>query len=239
MNLERKAGESDAQYQLRSAQAEMARMKERLDERTRLWRDSEEKVHELEELRKVKLPEFPQKLDFRKITRPGSITTVNVTIDYTRCPWLLFGQCYLRQNDGANKGNWRLGAYLADATDFEHDSAHALSFPLIGVHVTAADYGTTHIQGWIDPQPRWSEDFCIPPKGYDPRKHPDAEMCPQCKGKKGSENQRHIMVPEGFYSPPKNPELFKQMRGLKVEIDIGPKSNVDYWLKWEAKRERG
>jgi hypothetical protein len=214
-------------------------LKKRLSDATLRWRDAELKVHELEELRKQKLPAIPEKLDFRNITRPGGITIVNIFIEHTTCPWLLFGQSYLRQGQSHNQGRWRLGAYLEGATDFEHDSAHAIDIPLIGVEIENAEYGVTTLKAWIDPTPRYSEHFNVPPKGYDPRKHPEAEKCSVCKGKKGEDDEPHIIVPEGFYCSPENPELFKQLRGLQVEITIGSEAgaSIKHWLKWEAKLE--
>src|SRR3989344_2568669 len=71
--------------------------------------------------------------------------------------WLEFGQAQLR-----NEGRicW-LGAYLTEGvSDFEHDSAHALRLPLIGLQFEHLWYQNTHFKAWVDPNN--PDDFRVP-----------------------------------------------------------------------------
>jgi hypothetical protein len=99
-----------------------------------------------------------------------------------------------------------------DATDFEHDSAYALSLPLIGLEFQGVHYHQTQIRAWVGVNP---EHFHVPLPGYDPTKHPKAVVCTNCP-------KKHPIVPEGFYFPPFERELFKKIRGREVLIKVGP-----------------
>ncbi len=152
------------------------------------------------------------------ITRKGVIDT-NVTLclpSYSRVLWLHLGQFRLRPFEGQHeKGIWEFAAHLANATDPEHDNAYAMKMELVGVELTLIHYGITAFSGWIRSDN--SEDFRVPSAGYDPRKHKDTVRCKdkQCSGEK------HYIVPEGFYVPPPNPELFELVRGCRIEVESG------------------
>ena len=169
---------------------------------------------------------MPPKTDLRSITRDSErcLTTVILHADWeTRVTWLEFGQASLhRQKESRHDGRWRLEAYLTEGvTDFEHDSAYALKLPLIGLQLNdlAVHYHSTHLVAWVDPED--SDNFRVPDPGYNPAKHKDAYVC---KDKRCLDERKkgHIIIPEGFYVPPVNQELYKLVRGKRVEIRIGP-----------------
>ncbi len=155
-------------------------------------------------------------IDLSKITRDAGkiFTEVRLCDGANLFLWIKFSQCYLRK---FNDERWCLGAYLRSATDFEHDSAHALSLSLIGINFESIDYGLTRFSGWIKPDS--SEHFRVPTPGYNPLKHPETEKCSEdhCQSKEN----RHVIVPENFYVPPENTELFKLVRGRRVEVVTG------------------
>jgi hypothetical protein len=138
-----------------------------------------------------------------------------------RVNWLVFGQANLRPSRDRPDGRWRLDARMTGGvTDFEHDSAYALKLPLIGVVFENVDYHASVFTGWVDPNINVddSSEFRVPRQGYDPTKLPDAHMCKTGECKKNP----HIIVPEGFWLPPFDLELYRAVRGKKVEIRISP-----------------
>lgn len=168
--------------------------------------------------------------DLRDITRESDLceTIVRLSLDWNRdsvrrpeIDWLKFGQAQLcRQKESSFEGCWRLEAYLKEGvTDFEHDSAKALSLPLVGVQLApiGIDYHRTHLIAWVDSSQDDYENFHVPRPGYNPMAHPKAYICESehCEAP-------HPIVPEGFYIPPFDVELFNFVRGKKVEIIVGP-----------------
>lgn len=164
----------------------------------------------------------PEYTDLRSVTRYSDQCETTVYLfdkmGVDSFKWLHFGQANLDSHD--RKKTHTLKAYLAGATDFEHDSAHALQLPLIGLTFEHLFYHRVCFLAWIapdagpDPDGRWA-DFHVPRPGYDPRKHEDAEECTVCETK-------HIVVPEGFYLPPFDNELYQAVKGRRVEVRIGP-----------------
>ena len=98
-------------------------------------------------------------------------------------------------------------------TDFEHDSAYALRLPLIGLKFVMSYNHTIHFEAYIDPHNE--DEFRVPPVNYDPTKHERAYTCEDCE-------EHHPVVPEGFYVPPFDKELYDKVKGHKVRITIGP-----------------
>jgi hypothetical protein len=171
--------------------------------------------------------------DLREISRESDIcsTVVRLSLDWNRddarppvIDWLKFGQANLRrQIDSSHDGRYRLEAYLKEGvTDFEHDSAYALRLPLVGVQLSTLPvlYHNTILVGWVDSaQDEDYEDFHVPRPGYNPMKHPEAHIC---KSEYCKRDEEHIIVPEGFYVPPFDQELFDFVKGKRVEIIMGP-----------------
>jgi hypothetical protein len=146
-------------------------------------------------------------------------TEIAIWNDYEKSKRLLLGEVMLMPRDGHHhKGIWSLGAYLLNATDFEHDAAWLLKMELVGVELDSMTYGQTCIQGWI--RADHSEAFRVPSAGYNPVKHKDATPCREKDCRRG---EKHIIVPEGFYVPPENPELFNIVRGRRIEITMTSK----------------
>ena len=163
--------------------------------------------------------------DLRGITRNSDrcITTVFIQDqNYNRIEWLRFGQVQLRGYDSSRKaGESMLQAYLSEgATDFEHDSAYACCLPLIGVTYEGVEYHTTRLHAWVHPAAGDRDSavrFSVPLPGYNPMKHKDTVICSAktC-------DEKHPIVPEGMYWPPFEKDLYRLVRGQKVEISIGP-----------------
>jgi hypothetical protein len=163
--------------------------------------------------------------DLRSITREANKchTSVVIHLDWeTKVKWLEFGQAEIRfqKESSQSDGRHRLEARMTSGvTDFEHDSAFAVRLPITGLTFQGVLYHRTRFTAWIDPNedPKFSPDFRVPRPGYNPAKHKDAHKCTQCKGK-----ESHIIVPEGFYVPPFDAELYEAVRGKMIEISIGP-----------------
>jgi len=156
-------------------------------------------------------------IDLRSLSRDSDKirTVVRVYFGYDSHPWMELGAVQLRAPENTHLNpQWVLSAYLKNATDFEHDSAHVLRMELIGVTCTGVRYGRTHFDAWIKSDA--PEDFNVPSPGYNPLKHADTDWCEECEG-----DGRHAIVPEGFYVPPTNLELYEKVRGRRVEIITG------------------
>lgn len=161
------------------------------------------------------------KLDLRSITRGSkeSICSVELKLNWkTRLDWIVLGQTSISKTGGANSpGKWSLKSYLGSGmTDFEHGSAYAIHLPLIGVQFEYSQYGTSYLYAWIDSDAE--DQFCVPPPGYDPSKDSKATCCKM----KDCSFGRHMLV---AYTPPRNPELYKLVRGKQVSILLGGVSN--------------
>lgn len=154
-------------------------------------------------------------LDLRSITRDSDKlrSTVMLHVDWdVRIKWLMFGEANMRCFN--SKKQWLLSAYLNNGTtDFEHDSAYAFRLPLIGVQFDDVNHQVTSFTAWIDSNN--PSDFGIPSSGYDPTKQEGSFICKDCK------DEQHVIVPEGFYIPPFDQNLFDLVKGKQVEIVIG------------------
>lgn len=189
-----------------------------------LTRDDDNKLRCNICARKRRLELCPiQPTDLRGITRRSDqcLTVVTIHMDWqTSVEWLRFGEAQLQHRD--HNDTDQLMAYMSrNVTDFEHDSAYALSLPLIGLRFKRLDYHTTHFTAWVNPNAD-PNDFRVPRSGYDPTKHEDAMTC----GREQCESP-HVIVPEGYYQPPHKPRLYKLVRGKRVEIAVSqPSSEV-------------
>jgi len=166
-------------------------------------------------------------VDLRSITRESSrvITTIKV-IDVDdqdghdhKFPWLTFGEPSFRYGERRDHATMEIGARLGKgATDFEHDSAWAFRFDLVGVEIKAL-WGLNHFVGLVKPCSFRNHQFCdfhVPGPGYNPLTHPKTVRCTDkhC-GPKG-----HPIVPQGYYVPPVNPDLHEKLSGRWVEVVV-------------------
>jgi hypothetical protein len=156
-------------------------------------------------------------LDLRPISRNTNRceTTIYLKLERPQSfKWISLGEVQLRAPDGGGRSRpWYLSAYLKGrATDFEHDSARAISMALVGVDIVAVDYAGTRLRAYIEAS--YPRDFCVPPAGYNPLTDPEATVCRECE-------EHHVIVPEGMYYPRPDPELHSMLRGLEIEITIG------------------
>jgi hypothetical protein len=141
---------------------------------------------------------------------------------YQRTEWIRCGEIDLFERDSHHhKGVWQLKAFLDKVTDFEHDSASAFRFELVGVEFNHITYGGTTLSGWIkagDP-----EAFRVSPDpNYNPLLLKGTTKCRQCKGK-----DSHLIVPEGYYIPPIDEDFYNLCSGRKVEIRTGVKGTTE------------
>ncbi len=151
-----------------------------------------------------------KKIDLRRISRRSDVvqTTVLIFEEFQKHEWIVFGEA----NISLHGDTHILKAYGPKGwTDFEHDSIYVLKLPLVGLHLDSmmVSYHQTHLTGWIAST---EDDFRIPAENYDVDKV--AKPCKECE-------DHHMMVPEGYYVPKKNKNLFEAMRGKKVSIIIG------------------
>jgi hypothetical protein len=158
-------------------------------------------------------------VDLRPITRHTDKVVTRVYLcdefgNHQRV-WLTMGQCKLMRPIPRNQMRWWLGAHLDGATDFEHDSAYALRLPLLGLSFEMLEMGMAWFHAIVDPNN--SDDFCVPPPGYNPMEHEEAYFCEEGHCKKNP----HIIVPEGFFVPPRNPELHAKVACRHVLITVG------------------
>lgn len=172
-------------------------------------------------------------VDLTEITRHSNVcrTVVFIQLDWalkTRTKWLTLGQARIRKRrESTYDGAWVLDAYLVEgATDFEHSSSFALCLPIIGLTYQGTEYHKSEFTAWVDPND--PEGFRVPPPGYNPMAHPEAEECsgfydPKKKQYcKWNDGKPHVIVPSGMYLPPSNQDLYKSVRGKQLEIVIGP-----------------
>lgn len=156
--------------------------------------------------------------DLRGISRRSDkcMTTVHV---HGRDPWettrwIVAGEGKLRLDMDPPE----LQVYLpAGVTDFEHDSGYALRLPLIGVKFEGVRYHRTRVSAYVAPHS--PDGFAVPWPGYNPMKHPDAFICGE--GTTGYDECRknpHPIVPEGFYVPPTDLDLYREVEGRRVTI---------------------
>jgi len=158
-------------------------------------------------------------IDLRPITRESGRyqTVVRLYRDqfYSK-RWIIFGQGRLIKVSRAGISQWICDAYLTEGvTDFEHDSAYAISIPLVGVEFQGIYYGCSEFSAIINAQS--PDGFNVPCTGYDPMSLPNARTCTSGR----CEDDPHIIVPEGHYIPPHNADLFKQVGGRFVQITFG------------------
>jgi hypothetical protein len=143
----------------------------------------------------------------------GEHVSASVLVGREHTEWLRLGEVQLgRITDRSGElPFWILSAFLArNATDGEHDSAHAIRLPLIGVCLDSVIYHATQILAVVHPGADENQ-FRVPRPGYDP--FINAVRCRDCKGKAS-----HQIVEN--YLPPYDDELFRIVAGLEVQIVI-------------------
>ncbi len=163
-------------------------------------------------------------MDFRPLARNARKieTVVTLYTDHDRSEWIKLGEIHFRERGNNFKGIWQLGAYLANATDPEHDTAHLLRLELVGVNFTAVEYGQTRFEGFIRAD---EEDaFRVGGPDYNPIAHEKTRICKGTGrvGCKWADKKPHPVIPEGFYVPPVNAALFNIVRGQRIEVTTGP-----------------
>jgi hypothetical protein len=161
-------------------------------------------------------------VDLRPITRYTDKVVTRVYLcdefGHHQRVWITLGQCKLMRPIERNNMRWWLGAYLTEGvTDFEHDSAYALRLPLLALSFEMLEMGMAWFHAIIDPNN--ADDFCVPPPGYNPMEHTEAYDCEECRKRKGAEP--HMIVPENFFVPPRDPKLHAKVACRHVLITIG------------------
>lgn len=162
--------------------------------------------------------------DLREITRYPELCRTVVKLfpswdSREAFDWLIAGQGEFRQHERFK--TWELLMRLtAGVTDFEHDSAYAFQLPLIGLTFDSLYYHRTTFVAWVDPND--FEKFRVPRPGYNPMKHKDTYLCKD-KDCRREDKKGHMIVPEDLFAGPRpDAELFKAVRGKRVEVTFGP-----------------
>lgn len=167
----------------------------------------------------------PTFTDLSDITRQSDKCKTVVSINLGSNPkfdrnftrWVEFGQANFSVERSILEAFLEEGVY-----DFEHDSCLALRLPLIGVELASVDYHWTELRGWVDPNN--SDDFHVPRPEYNPAKHPKAVRCKCAEWQvvdAEAGRKYHTLVPDGFYIPPFDAELYEAVRGKPVKINLG------------------
>lgn len=156
-------------------------------------------------------------LDLRRFARnPDRVVTVisvEVSDESGRMdfkPWLTLGESRLR---GTREGH-NVGSYLTEGmTDEEHDSAHLLSFDVIGLQWESLDYGATTFTAWVKPRNSPYDKFNVPKADYDPVA--TGKPCDWC----AKEGKPHLITK---YLPGHNEELYRALAGRRIQIRVSP-----------------
>lgn len=153
-------------------------------------------------------------LDFTHLTRNAGKVFMEISLRFGYEPaqlWIRLAEGDIRKYTQQERTSWEVGAYLLNASDFEHDAAHTFRFRIVGVEFDSLSWGVTRLGGWL--HGGYDDSFQVPPADYNPLKN--ATKC-KAKGCKP-----HPVVGEGFYVPRANKELYQQVRGAYVEIRYG------------------
>ena len=127
--------------------------------------------------------------------------------------WIKAGSIEMRKTpEQGDKEQYVLQSHrLEGYTDFEHDSAKALTIPMIGLKMVTGWGGSLRFTGWIDFNPTRAEELRVfNPSALD-------EEASVCKDRRCG--KPHPIVK---YIPNPDPVLFNKIRGMEVEIFFGP-----------------
>ena len=161
--------------------------------------------------------------DLRSVTRSANLTNTHINLFNKRTrreePWIICGTVAIREYEPI-ESCWMLAARLDyGVTDFNHDSAHAIQLPLIGLTFNDMIFdGVIMFSAWVDPNAE--DDFRVPDPGYDPVAMEDTYTCEDCE-------KPHPIIREGLYAGPRNKALYKKVRGRKISIQIAPVWDVE------------
>jgi len=152
--------------------------------------------------------------DLRKFSRGASKieTVIRVGHSWDMAEWIKCGEIKLWRPDRP-ENPWILSSYFLNVTDWEHDSAHIFSFPIVGVSLLSVSYGYTTITGYIAGDQKSLEDFRVPDRDF----RVPLENCKYCKG----EEAHKVAKDSNFYLPKANEPLYELLRGLPIEITSG------------------
>lgn len=157
----------------------------------------------------------PEVLNFCRDDRE-ELSTITVHADYKGHAWIFTGDVELTERSlPGPRGIWTLEAKNLGATDFDHDAAVMFRIGLAGVAFRMASGGRVWIDAFIagdDPGA-----FRVPLPGWKQLEGSTKCRHSGCRSK----DAQHLVVAEGRYIPPPNPELFNMLRGLRVEIITG------------------
>ena len=153
-----------------------------------------------------------EELDLRGVTSGGLECLIELSDGYgRRKPWIKCWSLAIRGPSGDRNLWWDAESKL-EVYDFEHDLCKAFTLPLLGVTFKGSYWSRILFAAAIDPTR--PDSFRVPAPGYDPGKT-HGKPCETCSGE-----EPHLMVPEGFYLPDHDPELFAAVVGSQVEINL-------------------
>lgn len=127
--------------------------------------------------------------------------------------WIRLG--YIRVSIDEDGDGLLEGIIGRGATDPEEDVPRVLRLP-IGILSQRSFHGAPEITAVILAQ---STSFRVPPPGYNPFAEPGARICQTCEDK-------HPIVPEGFYVPPENKPAYAAARGRIIRLSFRPPRRV-------------
>lgn len=160
--------------------------------------------------------------DLRSISRGSHRcrTKVYLTDNYEPAVlWLDFGEAKLVATHGPHSPKkWTLSSNLAHGTtDIEEDFGFALCLPIMALELDMVMGNNVFFKAIIDPQD--SRDFRVPRPGYNPLLHPDTFIC-QEDACLNHAHGAHPIVPEGFWKPPHDYELFEAAKCRTIDIRL-------------------
>jgi hypothetical protein len=156
-------------------------------------------------------------LDLRPFTRDSKKISTSIFLkgfryDDKQFLWIKAGSIDMRKTpEQGDKEQYTLQSLrLRGYTDCEHDSAKALTIPVVGLRMVTGWGGNLRFTGWIDFNPTRAEELRVfNPSAVDP----EASVC----------NDERCGKPHPIvkYIPNPDPVLFDKIRGMEVEVFIG------------------
>lgn len=160
---------------------------------------------------------FVDLLDLTSITRDSKTCYTHIILEnpltHDPEPWIYCGRVNIQKKN--DSGVYIVKSYLDyGITDFEHDSALAFSFEVIGLQFNFVDNHQSVFTGFIKPPLSTYDSFNIPAKDFNPLL--DATKCDSeyCK-------KEHLIIED--FLPDNNLKLGSKLGGLKVDIRFGTK----------------
>jgi hypothetical protein len=175
-------------------------------------------------------PSWLPLVDLRGITRDADIVQTHIEVQTPQgyFPWLRFGS--LSRIDLGENHSWIGARMKVGVTDMEHDSAYALRFEVTHVKLLYVTEGTVVLEACIAGANDDARSFNVPSASIDKVDLiPRAQMCEVCKGQ-DEDSKPHLITdftPKFDDKHEYDPVLWKNIRGCRIRITLGPISMFD------------